>query len=210
LADAQAAASARHGQAHADAIDELLRIRPLAGPDVDAVLELWGHYVSEGFIDNFPARDAAEDSRLGDHLSLDRWGPGIATPMLPGAPRPHMPKEPSYAVAAQLTAMVGHPLCRCRVAEVAGTLVGFITYSIRLLATMDDRVASIEELFIDPAARRAGIGKALLRSAVDDLRREHVGVFHALAPVSQRYAGARELFTGLGWEQDLAAFSLYD
>jgi GNAT superfamily N-acetyltransferase len=209
LADAQSAASSRTGQPVA-ASDELLSIRPLAGRDVDAVLDLWGRYVSEGFIDNFPDQDAAAGSHLQEHLSLDRWGPGIAMPMLPGAPRPHMPAEPSYAVARQLTAMVGHPLCRCLVAEVAATIVGFVAYSIRPLATMDERVASIEELFIDPAARRAGIGTALLRSAVEDLRREHIGVFHALAPVSQRYAGARELFASLGWQQDLAAFSLYD
>ncbi|MGI8450466.1 MAG: GNAT family N-acetyltransferase [Streptosporangiaceae bacterium] len=192
------------------AIGELLRIRPLDDPDVGAVLDLWGCYVSEGFIDNFPDQDAAAGDLVEEHLSLDRWGPGIAMPMLPGAPAPHMPKEPSYAVARQLTAMVGHPLCRCLVAEVAAVIVGFVTYSIRPLATMDERVASIEDLFIDPAARRAGIGTALLRSAVDDLRREHVGVFHALAPVSQRYAGARALFASLGWQQDLAAFSLYD
>jgi GNAT superfamily N-acetyltransferase len=189
---------------------ELLAVRPLTGPDVDPVRDLWSGYVSEGFADNFGGADAAAQGDLGQCLSLDRWGPGISMPMLPGAPRMHMPREPSFAVARNVAAMVGHPFYRCLVAELAGTVIGFVTYSSRPLATMDDRVASIEDLFVDPLVRRAGIGSALLRSAINELRSEGIGVFHALVPASPRYDGARRLFAGLGWEQDLVAFGLYD
>ena len=193
-----------------DCLEDLLRIRPLADSDVTAVCDLWSGYVTEGFIDNFGVGEPDPSGDLGQYLSLDRWGPGISAPMLPDAPRPHMPKEPSFAVVQQVSAMVGHPFYRCLVAELTGVPVGFLVCSIRPLATMTDRVASFDELFVDPVARRAGIGTALVERALDDLHREGIGVFHALVPKSDRYAGACKFFTALGWEEDLAAFGLYD
>lgn len=188
----------------------LLRIRPLTEASTGAVLDLWGEYVTEGFDGNFTARDPDAPPGLADHVSLDRWGPGIAMPMLPGAPRPHMPREPSYEVAQQVTAMVGNPRCRCLTAELAGVIVGFVAYSIRPLAAASERTGSIDELFVTPAARRAGIGAALAEAAAGDLRQEGIGVFHALVPKGQRYAPARRLFGRLGWERDLVAFGRYE
>jgi GNAT superfamily N-acetyltransferase len=204
------------GTGHAGATDpaDLLTIRPLAEPDVTAVCGLWSGYVTEGFADNFAGSladgGAAPDGGLEQHVSLDRWGPGVSMPMLPGALTPHMPKEPSYAVAEQVAAMVGNPRYRCHVAELTGVLVGFVSFSVRPLASGDEQVAAIEDLFVDPLARRAGIGTALVRSALALLRGERVGVFHALVPRNPRYAGARRLFSALGWEQDMIAFGLYD
>jgi GNAT superfamily N-acetyltransferase len=187
----------------------ILSIRPLAHADTSEVRQLWGGYVSEGFADNFAGPGTNCDDGLDLYLSLDRWGPGVSMPMLPGALRPHMPKEPSFAVAEQVAAMVDHPSYRCLVAELAGVVVGFVTYSIRPLPTGDEHVAAIEDLFVDPLARRAGIGTALIRSALGVLRRERIGVVHALVPSNPRYAGARKLFADLGWEQDVVAFGHY-
>lgn len=192
--------------------DPLLRIQPLVRADLAQVLDLWSSYVTEGFDGNFAAADADADAAdgLAHQVSLDRWGPGIAMPMLPGAARPHMPKEPSYEVARQLTAMIGNPLHRCLIARVAGSIVGFVAYSIRPLASADERSGSVDELFVDPIARRAGIGRALVHAAIGDLRSQNVGVFHALVPKGKRYYPARRLFARLGWERDLVAFGQYD
>jgi len=187
--------------------EPLLRILPLLRADLGEVLDLWSGYVTEGFDGNFAA-DATDG--LAHQVSLDRWGPGIAMPMLPGAARPHMPTEPSYEVARQLAAMIGNPLYRCLVASVAGSIVGFVAYSIRPLPSADERSGSVDELFVDPIARRAGIGRALVDAAVADLRSENVGVFHALVPKGKLYYPARRLFARLGWERDLVAFGRYD
>lgn len=188
----------------------LIRIRPFTRDDLDTVIELWSGYVTEGFAGNFAGPDGEPDAGVEYLVSLDRWGPGIAMPMLPGAARPYMPKEPSYEIRRHLTAMIGNPAFRCLVAEVQEIVAGFVTYSIRALPSPGERAGSIDELYVDPVARRAGIGRALVAAATTDLRAESVGAFQALVPNGKHYYAARKLFTRMGWGRDMVAFGHYE
>lgn len=62
---------------------------------------------------------------------------------------------------------IGDPDSVCLVAEEGRRLVGFIEMSIRERAQgcRDNRVAYVEGWYVEPGARRRGIGRALLRAA---------------------------------------------
>jgi predicted N-acetyltransferase YhbS len=53
------------------------------------------------------------------------------------------------------------------VAEDNGTLVGFVTFSIRLVVRYPKPIAELDELFVDEKYRRKGVGKLLMNRVLE-------------------------------------------
>ena len=51
---------------------------------------------------------------------------------------------------------------RCFLAEQAGTPVGMVTYSEQYMTALGGTIFSVQDLFVEPAARRHGAGRLLL------------------------------------------------
>ncbi|HET6817550.1 MAG TPA: GNAT family N-acetyltransferase [Mycobacteriales bacterium] len=84
-------------------------------------------------------------------------------------------REPDAVVATEehfRTALFGpHPLAHCLVAEDAGDVIGFALWFVSFSTWLGTHGIYLEDLFVRPAARGAGHGRALLtelaRIAVD-------------------------------------------
>jgi ribosomal protein S18 acetylase RimI-like enzyme len=101
-----------------------------------------------------------------------------------------------------------HPDAICLVAEEDGQLVGFVTAQRTTHPTLPGAVGEIEELYVQPPARRAGVGRALVDGAVEHLREQGADVFKTQADLERE--GALAFLKAIGWENDMTVFSLYD
>jgi ribosomal protein S18 acetylase RimI-like enzyme len=101
-----------------------------------------------------------------------------------------------------------HPQVCCFVAEQGTEVVGFVTASISSHPVMGGLAGTIEELYVQPASRRQSIGSQLAQAASSFLRQSGVGVLKAHTCIESETAKA--FWVSLGWEADLATFSLYD
>ena len=115
--------------------------------------------------------------------------------------------DESTSVLVALGQYAAHPQAFCLVAEVGGGLVGFLTAHISSHPILTGLSGEIEELYVQPQARHAGIGSALVQEAVSLLRQQGAGTLRSHACAESPVA--RAFWAHLGWEQDLVVYSLY-
>jgi ribosomal protein S18 acetylase RimI-like enzyme len=101
-----------------------------------------------------------------------------------------------------------HPDAICLVAQDQDQLVGFITATRTTHPTMPGSAGEIEELYVQPSARRAGVGRALVEGAVALLKEQGVVVFRTQADIESE--GALAFLRAIGWENDMTVFSRYE
>ncbi len=82
------------------------------------------------------------------------------------------------------------------VAEVDGQVVGFLTLS--FIPVLSGLRALIDDLAVDPAYRRQGIGAALVEAAIQ--RADRRGATHLLVDTSQGDVAARDFYQACGFE----------
>lgn len=66
--------------------------------------------------------------------------------------------------------VLADPSCSMYVAEHDGSIVGFVSFSIRNVVHYPTPICEVEELYVSPKARRNGIATLLLRQAEDTAR----------------------------------------
>jgi ribosomal protein S18 acetylase RimI-like enzyme len=165
------------------------RIRRLTHADVDRVYDLHCEW----------ARESAPAPK-----QLDRWGPGIAVFVPPeDETRPGdyelTPIEPSQAVRHTLGALVDGRDAGCLVAFAGSEAAGFVTFARVTHPAMPGQVGAIDMLYVRAPHRRQGVGTALVRGALDELREWHVHVFRAEHDRSNTQAA--RFFKSAGWSQ---------
>lgn len=101
-----------------------------------------------------------------------------------------------------------HPHAICLVAEDRGELVGFVTATRTSHPTLPGGAGEIEELYVRPSARGAGVGRELVQRAVALLKEQGAVVFRTQADIER--AGALAFFRAIGWENDMTVFSRYE
>ena len=111
-------------------------------------------------------------------------------------------------VLAALRKYALHPGAFCLVAEAESGLVGFLTAHTASHPVLEGLVGEIEELYVRPQARCAGIGSALVHQAVARLRQHGAGTMRVHACAESEVA--RAFWQGMGWEQDLVVYSHYE
>jgi GNAT superfamily N-acetyltransferase len=115
--------------------------------------------------------------------------------------------DEARGVREALRQYAGHPQALCLVAEEESRLVGFVTARLTSHPILEGVVGEIEELYVRPEVRRRGIGAGLVKAAVSLLRERGASTVRAVACTESERA--REFWGHLGWENDLAVYSLY-
>jgi ribosomal protein S18 acetylase RimI-like enzyme len=98
---------------------------------------------------------------------------------------------------AGLEAIVGNPCCVLFVARLGGEIVGSLTLVLYRIPTQ--LKAWIEDVVVDSAATRRGIGEALNRAALDEARRRGAKDVSLTSRPSRE--AANRLYQRLGFEQ---------
>jgi GNAT superfamily N-acetyltransferase len=86
------------------------------------------------------------------------------------------------------------------VAEQNGTAVGFTQLYPSFSSAALARIYILNDLFVDPAARRSGAGTALLEAAADFARR--VGATRLVLSTELTNTSAQALYEKLGWTRN--------
>ena len=139
-------------------------------------------------------REAEAVLNLWNDNSLEAAGASLSAPEAAG-------------VLAALRRYAAHPQAFCLVAEAESGLVGFLTACIDSHPVLEGLSGEIEELYVQPQSRRTGIGSALVLQAAAMLRQQGAETLRVLACTESPVA--RAFWLGLGWEQDLVVYSLY-
>lgn len=111
------------------------------------------------------------------------------------------------SVLAALRKYATHTQAFCLVAEAEGRLVGFLTAHTTCHPVLEGLAGEIEELYVQPHARRGGIGAALVQQAVTLLRLQ--GAYTLRVYTCAESPVARAFWSHLGWEPDLVVYSHY-
>ncbi len=101
-------------------------------------------------------------------------------------------------VLAALRKYAAHPQAFCLVAEAESGLVGFLTAHTASHPVLEGLVGEIEELYVQPQVRRAGIGSALVQQAVVVLRQYGTGTVRVHACAESEVARCFWQSSGLG------------
>lgn len=86
------------------------------------------------------------------------------------------------------------------VAERAGRLLGFCQLYPSFCSVLAQPIYVLYDLFVDPAARKTGAGKALLLAAEAHARQE--GMARMDLTTAHTNTTAQSLYAALGWERD--------
>ena len=105
----------------------------------------------------------------------------------------HLNSAETRAAAQRFRERVGMDVL---VAQVGGHVVGFLALS--LIPGLSGLRALIDDLAVDPAYRRQGIGAALVEAAIQ--RANHRGATHLLVDTSKGDAAARDFYQACGFE----------
>jgi ribosomal protein S18 acetylase RimI-like enzyme len=113
------------------------------------------------------------------------------------------------------------PLCRQYVAErlqreesvvllaseADGTAVGFVQMYPGFSSLSAARTYVLYDLFVDPAARRRGVGRDLMTAAAEEARRR--GAVSLELSTARTNHGAQRLYESLGWLRDDEFYSYH-
>ncbi len=81
------------------------------------------------------------------------------------------------------------------VAEDKGGLVGFVTFSVRVVVRYPKPVAEIDELFVSPKHRKKGLGTKLVETVLD--KASDVGCYRVFIETHYRHKGAHKLYESM-------------
>ena len=81
-----------------------------------------------------------------------------------------------------------------------GSAIGFTQLYPSFSSTSAQRIFILNDLFVDPAARRSGAGRALLQAAAEFGRRE--GAARLTLSTALTNASAQSLYESTGWRRD--------
>lgn len=110
---------------------------------------------------------------------------------------PSLPLPPCYAEA--LASIAADPRNMLIVAERDGAVIGAFHLTIlQYVAYHGGRVAQIENVIVDPAARRLGVGAAMMAWAVDEARRQ--GCFRVQLTSNKARTRAHRFYERLGFK----------
>jgi ribosomal protein S18 acetylase RimI-like enzyme len=115
--------------------------------------------------------------------------------------------DEAEAINSALRQYASHGDAFCLAAEKDNKLVSFLTARITMHPILEGIAGEIEELYVQPNVRHKGIGTALVSQAVYLLREKGASTIRVHACVDSKTA--RDFWQSLGWENDLATFSLY-
>ena len=101
----------------------------------------------------------------------------------------HLPEE-------RLHEVVQSPYCHLLVAERQGQVVGMLTLA--LYPTLTARRGWVEDVVVDDAARRQGVGRSLLRKAIEIAQTEGIATLSLTSSHHRRAAHA--LYLGEGFQ----------
>jgi GNAT superfamily N-acetyltransferase len=111
-------------------------------------------------------------------------------------PPTYQPLDPRYAEA--LAAIAHDPNNALLVAELEGRVVGAFQFTvIQHVAYRGGRVAQVENVIVDPAARGRGVGEAMMRWAIDEARRR--GCFRVQLTTNKVRKRAHRFYERLGF-----------
>jgi ribosomal protein S18 acetylase RimI-like enzyme len=85
-------------------------------------------------------------------------------------------------------------------AEVGGQPVGFVQMYPSFSSLRAARIYVLYDLFVDPASRRAGVGRRLMQAAADEARR--LGAVALVLSTAKTNLPAQRLYESLGWVRD--------
>lgn len=109
---------------------------------------------------------------------------------------PGTPLPPCYAEA--LAAIAQDPRNMLVVAERDGAVIGAFHLTIlQYVAYRGGRVAQIENVIVDPSARRLGVGAAMMAWAIDEARRQ--GCFRVQLTSNKARTRAHRFYERLGF-----------
>ncbi len=135
-------------------------------------------------------------------LVLDLWNS-----MGMEASKRDLDAEERAHVLAALQQYPAHSDTLCLVAVDGNTPVGFVTACLTHHPILSGTAGEIEELYVAPSSRRDGLGSRLVEEAVRLLRTSGAATIRTHCCIEA--AENRTLLQRLGWENDLAAYSLY-
>lgn len=85
-------------------------------------------------------------------------------------------------------------------AHEAGDARGFVQMYPTFSSLRAARVCVLYDLFVDPAARRSGVGRQLMRAAAAEARR--MGAVALVLSTARTNLAAQRLYESLGWQRD--------
>jgi GNAT superfamily N-acetyltransferase len=83
------------------------------------------------------------------------------------------------------------------VAEDNSKLIGFATFSVRLVVRYPKPIAELDELFVDENYRRAGVGKMLMNMILD--KAKELGCYRLFIESHYDHKGAHKFYESLGF-----------
>ena len=95
---------------------------------------------------------------------------------------------------------------RCFLIRDAGSTIGYFVIGFGFSLEFGGRDAFLDELFIAPESRGAGIGKTALQHAIEFCRSEGIGALHL--EVSRENIPAQRLYRGAGFRERHAGYDL--
>jgi ribosomal protein S18 acetylase RimI-like enzyme len=111
--------------------------------------------------------------------------------------------NPEAGYGRFLVSQLAEPGCVVLVAERAGAVIGYAFAGLEPMSWKDLRAACgyLHDVFVDPAARGAGAGERLVRTALDWL--ESQGAPRVVLMSAARNEGAQRLFERLGFRRTM-------
>jgi ribosomal protein S18 acetylase RimI-like enzyme len=79
-------------------------------------------------------------------------------------------------------------------------VLGFVQMYAGFSSLLAARTYVLYDLFVDPAARRGGVGRRLMQAAADEARRR--GAMSLVLSTAKTNLGAQRLYESLGWVRD--------
>jgi ribosomal protein S18 acetylase RimI-like enzyme len=115
--------------------------------------------------------------------------------------------DEAEAISSALRQYASHEDAFCLTGEKDNKLVSFLTARITMHPILEGKAGEIEEFYVQPNVRHKGIGSALVSQAVYLLREKGASTIRVHACIDSKTA--KDFWQSLGWENDLATFSLY-
>jgi GNAT superfamily N-acetyltransferase len=164
------------------------------------VVKLDSQAPGDGSDDRFPAVAAATGIRIRTEADMDQLVP-MARVVEASDGYPTRRPLDFAAFLASPDALAAW------VAEHEGAIVGHVALHRRSLSVVMDQAAAllgrepsglavVARLLVDPALRRAGVGRALLATAANDAHRQGL---HPILDVVTSYQAANQLYRACGW-----------
>jgi GNAT superfamily N-acetyltransferase len=126
-----------------------------------------------------------------------------------GEPTDGLTDEAREAVSRHLEANASHAQATCLVADADGAIVGFVTAAVFTHPTLSGVLGDIEEIYVQPAHRRSGVGTLLAQGILDWIDDHGGEVMKVRIGRGLGEDAAIRFWESLGFESDMVECSLY-